>query len=69
MWIVFLLLAMFFLYLGITIYNIPDNVWDEFQNFEGSGRGLKVKDGELKVVKYKTDADYHRLLNGLGVLK
>lgn len=61
-----LLTALYIICLAVMIFKIPQDVWDSYIKFEGSGRGMKIdSDGNLVTYKYKTTEDAKRLLHGV----
>lgn len=71
--IIFLLCTMvvgiYCTYLGVVLLKIPQTNWDEFRKFKGNGRGMVItSDGRLETIKYKTDDDYARFINGIRVI-
>lgn len=68
--ILFTIVILYIIWLFITIMLIPEENWDEYRKFKGSGKGIKInKDGDIESVSYKTTEDTKRFLSGIRTLK
>ena len=67
--LVLFVVGLYLVYIGYSILRIPNQNWEEYRKFKGNGRGMKLNSkGELVVVKYKTEEDCRRFINGLRVI-
>jgi len=62
---ILLFIMAYIIWLFITILFIPEDHYNDYRKFRGSGTAMIMKNGKLVIRKYKTQNDTIRFLNNI----